>query len=80
MWSYTLRGRPSQGVCRGRRRANLHSAEMEMRASRGAHAFSASAKSKIEAKGGTCEVIQVKRPAPRLPKKERPSKAPKAKA
>ena len=45
-----------------------------------AHAFSASAKSKIEAKGGTCEVIEVKRPAPRLPKKERPSKAPKAKA
>jgi large subunit ribosomal protein L15 len=29
-----------------------------------AHAFSASAKSKIEAKGGTCEIIALKKPAP----------------
>jgi large subunit ribosomal protein L15 len=37
-----------------------------------AHAFSASAKSKIEAKGGTCELIQ---PKPRAPKP--PAEAPK---
>jgi large subunit ribosomal protein L15 len=29
-----------------------------------AHAFSASAKSKIEAKGGSCEVIAAKKPEP----------------
>jgi len=29
-----------------------------------AHAFSASAKSKIEAKGGTCEVVAAKKPEP----------------
>jgi large subunit ribosomal protein L15 len=40
-----------------------------------AHAFSASAKAKIEAKGGLCEVIS--KPAPVLAKKA-PAKAPKA--
>lgn len=39
-----------------------------------AHAFSASAKTKIEAKGGTCEVVGVKAPAPR--KTAKPAKAP----
>jgi ribosomal protein L15 len=29
-----------------------------------AHAFSASAKSKIEAKGGACEVVEVKKAQP----------------
>ena len=33
-----------------------------------AHAFSGSAKAKIEAKGGTCEVIAAKAPAPAKPK------------
>lgn len=32
-----------------------------------AHAFSASAKAKIEAKGGACELIPLKRPAPAAP-------------
>ena len=43
-----------------------------------AHAFSASAKSKIEAKGGTCEVIAPKaapaKPAPAKPASAKPSK------
>jgi large subunit ribosomal protein L15 len=43
-----------------------------------AHAFSASARTKIEAKGGTCEVIVVKRPAPKQPKARPAAKAPEA--
>lgn len=38
-----------------------------------AHAFSASAKTKIEAKGGTCEVI-VPKPAPAKPAAPKPAK------
>lgn len=32
-----------------------------------AHAFSAAAKAKIEAKGGTCEIISLKKPQPQSP-------------
>jgi large subunit ribosomal protein L15 len=41
-----------------------------------AHAFSASAKTKIEAKGGTCEVIAPKTPAARTPGSGKGSEAP----
>ena len=37
-----------------------------------AHAFSASAKAKIEAKGGTCEIIAAKRPEPAKPEPGKP--------
>jgi large subunit ribosomal protein L15 len=37
-----------------------------------AHAFSASAKAKIEAKGGTCELIAAKRPEPAKPEPGKP--------
>ena len=43
-----------------------------------AHAFSATAKSKIEAKGGSCEVIAPKPSAPRKPVESAKSKSPKA--
>lgn len=43
-----------------------------------AHAFSASAKSKIEAKGGSCEVITPKVPAPRKPAAQAKAKSAKA--
>jgi len=43
-----------------------------------AHAFSASAKSKIEAKGGSCEVVAPKVQAPRRPAKAAKSKSAKA--
>jgi large subunit ribosomal protein L15 len=37
-----------------------------------AHAFSASAKAKIEAKGGTCEVVASKQPEPAKPESGKP--------
>ena len=37
-----------------------------------AHAFSASAKAKIEAKGGTCELIAPKKPEPAKPEPGKP--------
>jgi large subunit ribosomal protein L15 len=37
-----------------------------------AHAFSASAKAKIEAKGGTCELVSLRRPAPTAPEPGKP--------
>jgi large subunit ribosomal protein L15 len=37
-----------------------------------AHAFSASAKAKIEAKGGTCEVVTPKKPEPATPEPGKP--------
>ncbi len=40
-----------------------------------AHAFSASARAKIEAKGGTCEVIAPKHPRPVKPKRAQPKPA-----
>ena len=43
-----------------------------------AHAFSASAKSKIEANGGSCEVIAPKAPAPRKPAAQAKPKSAKA--
>lgn len=43
-----------------------------------AHAFSASAKKKIEEKGGTCELIAKPAPAPKPAKAAKTAKAPKA--
>ena len=42
----------------------LGDGEVTKKLSVSAHAFSASARSKIEAKGGTCEVISMKKPEP----------------
>jgi large subunit ribosomal protein L15 len=42
----------------------LGSGELTRKLTVSAHAFSASARSKIEAKGGTCELIETKKPAP----------------
>ena len=42
----------------------LGNGELTKKLNVSAHAFSASAKSKIEAKGGTCEVITVKKERP----------------
>ncbi len=41
----------------------LGDGELSKKLSVSAHAFSASAKTKIEGKGGSCEVIAVKKPA-----------------
>jgi large subunit ribosomal protein L15 len=42
----------------------LGNGELTRKLTVSAHAFSASAKSKIEAKGGTCELVAVKKPEP----------------
>jgi large subunit ribosomal protein L15 len=52
---------PSSGV------KILGDGELTRKLSVTAHAFSASARSKIEAKGGSCEVIVPKKPEPRKP-------------
>jgi len=54
---------PSSGV------KILGGGELSRKLTVSAHAFSASARSKIEAKGGSCEVIAVKKAQPRKPKK-----------
>jgi large subunit ribosomal protein L15 len=56
----------------------LGDGELSKKLTVSAHAFSASAKSKIEAKGGSCELIEIKQPAPRKPAKAVQSKTPKA--
>jgi len=52
----------------------LGSGELSRKLTVSAHAFSASAKAKIEAKGGTCELVAPKReqPSPTLPKVANP--------
>src|SRR3954451_18507920 len=52
---------PSSGV------KILGGGELTRKLTVSAHAFSASARSKIEAKGGSCEVIAVKKAEPRKP-------------
>lgn len=42
----------------------LGNGELTRKLSVSAHAFSASARTKIEAKGGTCEIVTAKKPAP----------------
>jgi large subunit ribosomal protein L15 len=56
----------------------LGTGELTRRLTVSAHAFSASAKAKIEAKGGTCEVIA--KPAPEAPAGARPVAAKPAKS
>jgi large subunit ribosomal protein L15 len=56
----------------------LGGGELRRKLTVAAHAFSASAKSKIEAKGGTCELVGAPAPKPpksRVPKAEPPAKA-----
>lgn len=56
----------------------LGNGELTKKLTISAHAFSASAKAKIEAKGGTCEVIPVKVAAPSKPAGPAKSKSAKA--
>lgn len=56
----------------------LGNGELSKKLTVSAHAFSASAKAKIEAKGGTCEIIPVRPAAPGKAEKARKPKAPKA--
>ena len=42
----------------------LGDGELSRKLTVSAHAFSASARSKIEAKGGSCEILSVKKPQP----------------
>src|ERR1700728_120241 len=67
----------SLGLANGRlvRIKILGSGELTRKLTVSAHAFSASARTKIEAKGGACEVINLKVPQTAKPK---PAKAPKA--
>ena len=62
--SIGLANGPSDGV------KILGDGELTRKLTVSAHAFSASAKSKIEAKGGTCEVIQRKRYEPKAEPKQ----------
>ena len=61
---------PSSGV------KILGDGELTRKLTVSAHAFSASARSKIEAKGGSCEVIAAKKAEPRKP--AAPAKKPEA--
>ena len=56
----------SRGLANGRlpRIKILGSGELSKKLTVSAHAFSASARAKIEAKGGTCEIAGAKAPAP----------------
>ena len=50
----------------GRRIKILGDGELTRKLTVSAHAFSASAKAKIEAKGGTCEIVPAKATLPRM--------------
>lgn len=54
----------------------LGNGELTRKLTVSAHAFSASARSKIEAKGGSCEVIAAKKAEPRKPAAQRKPAAP----
>src|SRR3974377_1841940 len=55
----------------------LGNGELTRKLAVSAHAFSASAKAKIEAKGGSCEVVSPIRPSPPLTPKEAEPQGPK---
>ena len=59
----------SAGLANGRceRVKILGDGELTKKLTVTAHAFSAAAKAKIEAKGGTCEIISLKKPQPQSP-------------
>ena len=55
----------------------LGTGELTRKLTVSAHAFSVAARAKIEAKGGSCEIITIKVPAPKVksPKAAKPAKA-----